>query len=480
MRAPRHNPDPSQLPRALHNLPRQLFTPGKRFAVKTLYATLSSTMANLRELKSCQWHSPDEARRDQRRRLTDLLRHAADNTDYYGRILRNCEVIDDTGNIDLEQFDSIPLLDKELLSEHFDELQSADLAERSWSENTSGGSTGEPARFLQDDRYYDWGRAVKILYDGWTGYRIADPRVTLWGAERDILDGRRDIKKRMRDWLTNTLLLNSFKMGPDRMRRFCQQIDEFKPVQILAYAESIFELSRFAKHNGIELRHSPRGILSSAGTLHPHMRDVIEEVFDTPVFDRYGSREAGDIACECAAHEGLHVCMPTHYVELLDDDGNPVEPGEIGEVVVTVLQNYAMPLIRYRIGDTAIWADHDCNCGRSWPLLEKVVGRVTDNFVTADGELIHGEFFTHLFYFRDWVDKFQVVQQAPRHIDIFVVSASNQPGDGVVLADRKEITDQIRTVMDEKTKVDFNFVDEIEPTPSGKHRFTISRVHGDK
>ena len=88
----------------------------------------------------------------------------------------------------------------------------------------------------------------------------------------------------------------------------------------------------------------------TAGTLFEPIRQTIESVFQAPVFNRYGSREVGDIACECEAHSGLHVALPTQFVEILRPDGTAAGPGEIGEIVVTSLTNFAMPLIRYRIG----------------------------------------------------------------------------------------------------------------------------------
>jgi phenylacetate-CoA ligase len=265
-------------------------------------------------------------------------------------------------------------------------------------------------------------------------------------------------------------------MGEAEMRTFVDRINEVQPVQILAYVESAYELAQFIEQEGVEV-HSPRAIMTSAGTLHDHMREVIRRVFRAPVFNRYGSREVGDIACECEAHEGLHVSAPTHYVEILRSDGTPTDPGEVGEIVVTLLTNYAMPLIRYRIGDMGAWAESSCSCGRSWPLLAEVTGRVSDTFVTDDGKRIHGEFFTHLFYGEEWVQKFQVIQESVRQITIAVV-----PSGSTVHADRRlrdemgAIRTDIHSVMGETCDVRFDVREEIPPTDSGKYRYTISKV----
>ena len=114
----------------------------------------------------------------------------------------------------------------------------------------------------------------------------------------------------------------------------------------------------------------------TADTLRDHMRARIERVYGCPVTNRYGSRELGDIAGQCSAVQGLHVFPWANYVEVVDDAGRPVGPGEEGELAVTSLINRAMPLIRYRIGDRGILArpGEGCSCGRPGQVLERITG----------------------------------------------------------------------------------------------------------
>jgi phenylacetate-CoA ligase len=265
-------------------------------------------------------------------------------------------------------------------------------------------------------------------------------------------------------------------MGNSQNKKFIQKINSVKPVQILSYVESIYQLAKFAEDENIEV-YSPRAVMTTAGTLYDNMRETISRVFDAPVFNRYGSREVGDIACECESHEGLHVSAPTHYVEILRPDGTPTDPGEVGEIVVTLLTNYAMPLIRYRIGDLGAWAESECSCGRAWPLLKEVKGRVSDTFVTEDGGELHGEFFTHLFYGEKWVKKFQVVQESLLKVKVFVIpSKYSELNDEGVQIKVENIKDRITSVIGEGCQVEVSFVKNIPRDDSGKYRYVISNV----
>jgi phenylacetate-CoA ligase len=432
-----------------------------------------------------QWQhlGADEARERQSKRLERLLLHSWRHVPYYREVLRESGVVRE-GNVDLMRFDQIPLLDKDTLSTESNRLRSDDLKDRDWFFETSGGSTGTPVRFIQDRTTANWGRAIKARFNAWSGYRYGESRIRLWGSERDIFQGQETVKTRVGRWVRNETFLNAFRMTPDDMERFVDEINRVRPVQILAYVESIYELAVFIRQTGRSV-HSPRSIMTSAGKLHADMRESIETVFGAPCFDRYGSREVGDIACECDSHDGLHVSIPTHYVEVLHSDGTPASKGETGEVVVTLLTNHAMPLIRYRIGDMAVQGNDFgvCACGCAWPKLQEVTGRVSDTFTTANGARVHGEYFTHLFYFRDWVRTFQVVQESPAYVRVRIVPHQDVPDPdrkSVLKAayqdDFRDIRSKIQTVMGEECRVEFILEEEIPPSSSGKYRYTISKV----
>lgn len=438
-----------------------------------------SCNSELVAMKRAEHLSEEDIRKLQNTGIEKLLRHAFNNVSYYRRVLSEAGVVRESAEIALENFSQIPLLTKEILRSQLDELKSSDLKQRKFYYNTSGGSTGEPVRFIQDAEYKRWVRAGKLLYDVWTGYHPGLPKVILWGSERDLFMGREATWVQLNRWLKNEVWINAFRMTEDQMRQYVEVINHHKPVQILAYVESIYELARFIEREGLPV-YSPRAIMTSAGTLYPYMREVIERVFQAPVFNRYGSREVGDIACECEAHKGLHISPLTHYVEILREDGTPADRGETGEVVVTSLVNYAMPLIRYRIGDMAIWAEGKCSCGRAWPLLKKVVGRATDIFTKRDGTKIVPEYFIHIIGVilkPSWLRKFQVIQEDYELIRILVVPAVEMgTAQEEIEKDKEEVEQKVRLVMGDECRVEIKLVEDIPPSPSGKYRYTISHV----
>lgn len=450
---------------------------------KLLYKLNLSLQGNslgfLKQLEYCQWLDQERTITLQRRHLKNLLVHAYQHVPYYREILANTELIENNGRVNLDCFTKIPLLNKNTVHKHFNDLKSNDLSTRIWYQNSSGGSTGEPVRFIQDNRYFDWTQAVKMLYDLWTGYSLPAVKVLLWGSERDLFVGRETIKTRVDRWLRNQIWLNSFRMTPDRMRSYVEQIGALKPVQILAYAESIYELSRFIERERLRV-YSPRAIMTSAGTLHSHIRETIERVFKSPVFNRYGSREVGDIASECDRHQGLHVSALTHYVEILMPDGQQARPDQLGEIVVTCLTNYAMPLIRYRIGDMGMWGDTSCPCGRSWLLIKNVTGRVTDVFIKKDGGIVSPEYLIHLIGVvlnSGWIRKYQVVQEDYDLIRVIIAPHRmvNDPHE-FYAGEMNRITAKIQLVMGQYSRVEYEYVDDIAPTESGKYRYTVSKV----
>ncbi|NQE54746.1 hypothetical protein C5S29_14245 [ANME-1 cluster archaeon GoMg3.2] len=219
----------------------------------------------------------------QKKHLKDLLLHAYKNVPYYHRIFKDIGIVDN-GTVDLSKFNEIPILTKEIIREHRQELISKDYKTRKWYYNSSGGSTGEPLRFIQDDVYAKWGN-VAFYYWYMDILGVDEPNVRktiLWGSERDLFQGGLGFKAKIANWLTNTVFLNSFKMSEDDMDYYIKTINSYKPDLIRGYAGSLYELCRYAEKNIVI--HTPKIVVGAAETLGDEMRGKIETVFGTKLY----------------------------------------------------------------------------------------------------------------------------------------------------------------------------------------------------
>jgi len=401
--------------------------------------------------------------------LQKLLLHACQNAPFYAKRL---EKILKNSDSDLHQFNKIPLLTKADIRKYGEELTSRDVNKRKWFYNSSGGSTGEPVRFIQDELFDKWCcMSQRIYYENIIGIdELAVRKVMLWGSERDIFQSTIGLRAKLIYWLKNTKFLNSFKMSEKDMEQYVKTINSYKPDLIRAYAGSLYEICKFIENKGMTI-HRPKVIISSAEKLRKEMREKIESVFGTKVFDFYGSRECDGIAGECN-YGLLHIFMFNNYIEVLNEHNRSVREGEMGKLIVTTLHNYSMPLIRFEIGDTAILGPKKCKCGNPLPTLKEVTGRITDHFIREDKTIIHGEYFTHLFYLKDWVKAFRIVQEDYKRIRVLVTLR-----DDIDKTEKREIENRIKLVMGKDCNIIWEFVEEIPPTQSGKHIYTKSLLY---
>jgi phenylacetate-CoA ligase len=387
--------------------------------------------------------------------LRQLLQHCRIAVPYYA------ELLEEAGARRIERADPraclqrLPILTKKIIRGNFSRLQSKNLP-----------------RLVQDAEYDDRSAAIGLFYNSLLGCEVGEPVVRLWGSERDLEGGTKSRKARFFNWLTNRTWLNAFLMSAERMEEFIQTLNRLRPRLIVAYAQAAYELARFAEQERISVV-PQRAVLTSAGTLYPFMREKIATVFGCEVYNLYGSREVSDIACELPGLNGLWVAPWGNFVEIVDEAGRPVPPGTEGNIVVTCLTNYAMPLLRYEIGDRgALLPDDTLAEHPGTQVLKQVSGRSVDVFRTRDQTLIDGEYFTHLLYFRPWVRKFQVVQKAYEHVLFKCV----QENGGPTPSELEDIAAKARLVMGADCRVDFEFPGDLSPHPSGKYRYTISEV----
>lgn len=430
--------------------------------------------SRLVEFRAAQWDDPATFRARQAGRLADLLVHAATRVPFYAERMLGAtpESIRSDPWGSLKAF---PILERTDLEHRLEEL-TCDVG-HGMLPYSSGGSTGVPVRFYRDRRYLAAAIASTQLCYEWVGLRRGERHVRLWGATRDFRDRQARLKGIGR-WLCDVTFLDAFRMGEEEMRRYVGFLNRHPVACLEGYAESLLALAEFVEREGLRVT-PPGGVMSSAGMLHPHMRGTVERVFAAPVFDRYGCREVSSVASECERHKGLHVLGETTVVELVDRDAKEVSEGETGEILVTNLWNYTTPFVRYRVGDEAVRGADSCDCGRPYPLLERIAGRTGAGVVRVDGTTVPPVFFAQLLGVeenRGEIESFQVVQEATGRILVRLVPRGETGGPDEPARDR--IAARIREVMESECRVDFEVVEEIEPTSTGKHLSVISKVAG--
>jgi phenylacetate-CoA ligase len=238
-----------------------------------------------------------------------------------------------------------------------------------------------------------------------------------------------------------------------------------------AYPSLLKELALYVRKRGIELKFEL--LLSFGAVLDERTRELCRDAFGAQVADTYGAQETGHIAAQCRECGEYHISTEAAVVEVLRADGSLASPGEIGRVVITPLYNYAMPLIRYELGDLAEVGSTPSRCGRGLPTLRRILGRTRNLFRFRDGTAVWPIFGSLLGTFIA-PKQFQVVQTDFDHIEIrYVPENTDRPIDLMAL------TQRIRAVLRQPVEVVVRSVDEIGRSPSGKYEEYISLVSPD-
>jgi phenylacetate-coenzyme A ligase PaaK-like adenylate-forming protein len=424
-----------------------------------------------RELKQSQWLPAARIRELQELKLRRLVHHAFHHVAYYRQAFdeRGLKPEDIRGLDDLAR---LPLLDKPDVRDNvYLDLLSDNHDKRRILKITTSGSTGEPFVCYADRDQLEirWAATQRSLE--WTGYRFGDPQARLW-HQTIGMSWHQILRERLDALLSRRIFIPAFEMSPGRVSEAVQRLRRHRPVLIDGYAECFNYLAEYVRSHELPAIR-PKAIVSSAQVLPEESREAIERAFATRVFDKYGSREFSGIAYECEAHAGHHVVAESYVVEVLRD-GRSARPGELGEVVITDLNNFCMPFIRYRIGDLAVAMDprEPCPCGRGLPRLGRIEGRIQAMIVGADGAVVPGSLFPHIFKDYDYaVRQFQVLQEEPGRILLKVVRATRF--DQAVF---EELLAKLRLFLGRDTKIDVAFVDAIPLVGTGKRQTTLSRV----
>lgn len=438
---------------------------------RALYPTYESglrrrkTLAYLREYERDQWRSADELQALQWRKLQALIAHCWECVPFYRRWWGEAGVASPADIRDRDDYAKLPVLTKPVIREHADALVSSAHRGALYFK-TTGGSTGEPLRFGYTRESYE--RRVAVMFRGyaWSGAHLGQRTAYLWGAPVAAPAGFALLKDRLYHAAFNRRMLNAFDMDERRMAEYADALDRFRPETIVSYVGPLVELAQWIERNG-RTPHRPQRILGAAEALHPHQRELLQRVFGAPAYDTYGCREFMLIAAECEARDGLHLNTDHLHVEFA---GGPRADAP-SDLIVTDLHNFGMPLMRYVNGDLGTPGHAHCACGRGLPKLAKVDGRRLDALRLRDGRLLPGEYIVYVFLYATGLKQYQVVQKS---LDTLVVRlVPDADYDPSVHA---SIVDGIRKLAGDEVAIEFELVDAIALTASGKRRVTVCEL----
>ena len=415
------------------------------------------------------WLQHDELLFNQEIQLRKMIHYAYNKVPYYKDIFDNIGMSPNAIQT-VQDLKILPLLTKDLIKTNWEKLKPIGLKNIPHYMCSTGGTTGTPMIYRNDKYNRLLGRV--LLYRGWSkaGFRLCDRCIMLGGESLIIRKNKENINHKIQEIALNIKKLSSFDMGIKEMKEYFSIINSYKPKFIRGYPSALYFFSMWIQNNELNV-HYPMAVITTSEKLYPNMRTIIERVFGCKVFDSYGLHDGSLGAYECSQHEGLHIDSERSVLEVVDDKGEKLNNG-VGRVLATSLYNYSMPFIRYDTGDVAEITEDDCTCGRGHRLLKDVVGRTVDIFKTPEGKYVHGWFFLYIFWdYGKGIKEYQVSQVSERNIVIKIVPEKNFDY-SIVSIIEKIIKDKSK-----KWNVEFEYVDEIRRTASGKFKFIINELN---
>ncbi|MEW6418494.1 MAG: hypothetical protein AB1480_10280 [Nitrospirota bacterium] len=371
-------------------------------------------------LRTYDYIEKDDAEKYALDRIQKLIKHAYRTTAYY-RAFFDSYGIDPLDITTLKDFESIPVLTKDRLREQFPDLISS-VKFPKVSKIHSGGTMGQSIYVLRDNYSLSFDRAVKGKCISWYGCSIGDREFRMWSYPFGRMD---NFKAYCIDLLLNRRRVSPLKMTAGRAVRIAKAIHSFKPKLIYGWTTGLYKFAQIAEEAGISFEPSDlRVVISTAERLYDYQRSLMRKVYQRPIVDEYGCSEAGVIGFECEAGN-KHIQVENNYLEVVNKENYA---DGLGELVVTNLTNYAMPLIRYRIGDIGSINYGPCDCGRLTPFVSHVSGRILDYLIDSSGEVVLGEVFCYICF--DLIDKygaikdFRVRQERDGSINIYYVPST--------------------------------------------------------
>jgi phenylacetate-CoA ligase len=376
----------------------------------------------------------------QKEKLKALLSQASKNSPFYS--LLNIPEKEDAH----QWLRSFPVLKKKTFKDNLNHFLTVPLSDQLIS-ILSSGSSGPPSQVYFNKEELASNRALQILWWEWAGYRFGN------SVLQTGVNMRRSKEKRIKDFLLKTRYIDAMSHSDSEILRELRYLEKYPKDHFVAYSSSLFLFAKTAF----------KSVISLGEKLLPSFRQTIEKAFHCKVYDTYGASEGFLIASQCMAGN-YHVMNPHLVLEILDDKGNEVSPGETGRVVLTGLDNFTTPLIRYEVGDLATKSiKSSCECGLQLPLLGEIIGRQTEFILTPGGKYITVQNVVRIMKQFPEIEQFKVVQDKPDFIRLIYIPDANAEN-----IDESRIKEKFEEVFFEPVQLKFESVKKLPKAKTGK------------
>lgn len=409
----------------------------------------TSFISKLKEWRKTLSKSKSALEALQKDKLSKLLQFSSLNSPYYKNL-----------GIALKKdpyawLSEFPVLKKKEFKENLDLILTRPTKE-GLTMITSSGSTGPASKVYFSKDELSNNRALQVIWWEWAGYEFGNSLL------QTGINMTRSKEKLIKDKVLKTRYIDALSHDEKSILEELKHLQENPRDHFIAYASSLFLFAKTAQKYQInDVRF--KSIVSIGEKLMPHFKTLIEEMFSCQVYDTYGASEGFLIASQCKAGQ-YHILSPHVVVEILNDEDEEVKPGETGRVVLTGLDNFSMPLIRYEVGDLAVKGEEiNCSCGLELPVLKEVIGRQTEFLLTENGKYITVQTVVRLMKSFPSVDQFRIIQKGPNHFLLQYVSDSI-----LTSGQEKALTEDYQHVVGQMIKIDFEYCQAIPKAKSGK------------
>ena len=433
---------------------------------KTIYNIYHNNVIEAEEnISKLEYLTKSEIESYQLTKLNLLLEYAYANVPYYKDILNNIG-IGNKGVKNLEELKMLPIIKKDDLRNNYSLFIPEN--EVNYTIGNTSGSTGEPLIYRKSNNSKVIEMALVLRFEKNMGIKIGDSKLLIWGGIE--MDPYKKAKRYMKNYIYNYDYYINYNINNDNISKLVDKLYKKHYAYYRSYPSTMALVANEITNRKEEFHNRPNAISVSVETLMKSDRDIIEKVFGKTLYDQYGCGEVNSIAFECSEHQGLHHAFEHSIIEVLDDNNNDSKSGRL---IITNLDNYAMPLIRYENGDVITLAEYKCTCGRESILISEIQGRIFDKIVGINGKIVHGGFFDDLILESNAkINKWQIVQRDIDCLRLYYISNND-----ISMDSKNYIEHNIKKQLGLNTKVIFEKKDYLMPEVNGKYKFVKSLLY---